>query len=230
MAITKVSEVSGDYPSDGGTHTQSFAALSLLENDVLVISQSADSSLTSLGLERDQGYTIHYATGTSPGRLLATKRMGATPDANATFAPGAADHTYAIQVWRGVDTSTLLDVALPAEATGDSANPNSPSATTATNGALVISVAHLDDDDALVSVTPSGYTNMISDNTGQASSTVGATVAMASKIIASAGAENPGEWTMDSSDAWAANTLALRPAAASSISAVVHHRKMLGMQ
>lgn len=138
--------------------------------------------------------------------------MTATPDTSLDFADGAAYHNYIIQGWRGVDATTPLDVALPTEATGSSANPNSPSVTPVTSGALVFSVAHMDDDDTTTSVTPTGYTNKAEINTGQASTSIGATTALASKEWSS-GAEDPSAWTFGTIDSWAANTIAFRPAA-----------------
>jgi hypothetical protein len=204
-------EERGNYDTTVGVHNVSFTNLNLQEGDLVVIAQSADSNLNTLGLDRTQGYTIAYAPNdTSPGRLLAYKVMGATPDTSVNFNDGSAYHTYSITAWRGVDTSTPLDVSMPTEATGASANPDSPQVTPVTANALVLSVAHMDDDDTTVTTAPAGYSWTSQSNTGQASSTAGATVALAAKVWSS-GAENPGQWTMGTSDAWAANTIAFRP-------------------
>lgn len=111
-------------------------------------------------------------------------------------------------VLSGVNTTTPEDATTTS--TDGSGQPNSPSITTVTNGALVISVfaALLDSPDATYT-EPSGYTNKI-DVSGTAS--VDSGLGVASLIKASAGAENPGAWSNVLTDFWDAASVAVRPA------------------
>jgi hypothetical protein len=113
-----------------------------------------------------------------------------------------------MQAWRGLDPA-LVPVAT-AQATATSANPNSGNATVLIPGSLVFSIFGLDDDDATVSVVPTGFTASASANTAQSSTSVGATVAMASRDNVQGGAD-PSAWTTSSADAWRAITVTFAP-------------------
>jgi len=220
MSWTLVGSTSGVVPKTGDT-TQNFALPGTpLEDDIVIIALSCDSSLETYGVTSGQSYTdIFRATTNVPGYNLAYKVMGVTPDSTVNMQRAVDVTAYAIQVWRGVDTSNVLDVTTPAVATGTSDSPDSPSITTVTDGALIFSFAFLDDDDATVSVTPTGYSNMVEGNTALGGVS-GATVAFASKELASFGADDPSAWTL-SNDQWVAATIALRPAATGSVNSVI---------
>lgn len=126
--------------------------------------------------------------------------------------PDTNDGSVIIQAWRGVD-KRVID-ARPSDAWTKAWNSSTfdpPSVTTVTDGALVIAVVALDDDDTTVSTWPTGYTNQVEENSGNASSGAGCTIAMSSKIVASAGAENPAAYTMSTSDDGWVCTVALQP-------------------
>ena len=211
MAITFVDSTT--FTVAAGTGTVNIALPVSLQNDIVLICLAVDDIATTNGVQ-GQGYTnINGPTGTTPGRQICYKRMGATPDTSVDVSQEDLKIIAGlVQIWRGVSTSTAED-ATATSASGNNTTPDSPAIVTATNDALVLSIMHLDDDDTTPSVFPSGYTNTLSKNTGQASTTVGATVAIASKIIATAGSENPGAYTT-SSDQWFAFSVALKPAGA----------------
>lgn len=120
----------------------------------------------------------------------------------------------AVQVWRGVDTTSPLDVT-PSTATGiDTWKAVNPGITTVTPGSLVVvtaSMITLQFSNALF--PPAGY-----DNELVASPVSGFSVAraaVASKYSPSAGALLAGAWSSPNDGAqysWCACTLALRPA------------------
>ena len=214
MAITFVTSSTFTVPLGAGEVTQGLPVS--LENDIVLICLCCDNLNEGAGNDGivGQGYTnINGPTGTAPGRQITYKRMGATPDTTVVIDQEADKIiTGLVQVWRGVDTVTAED-ATATSASGNSANPNSPAIVTVTDNALVLSVALLDDDDSVPSVFPAGYTNTLSNNTGQGSTTVGATVGIASIIKTPAGSEDPGAYTI-TTDQWFAFSVALRPAAA----------------
>ena len=111
-------------------------------------------------------------------------------------------------IWRGVDP-LIYDVAIPTEATGATGLPNAPSITTVTDNSIVLAIGLLDDDNVEGTMTaPTNYTLRAIDDNDDA---LGITTAIASRLIASAGAENPGVYTGSGDDAWRAFSIALRP-------------------
>ena len=217
-AIPLVGQVVDTIAAGAGTEDITLPS-GLAENDIVVVLLASDDALDNAGGDggiTTSGYTVIQSSGAgvAPGYILAYKRMTATPDTTITVDQLAGTVIAAcVQVWRTVDATTAEDAASPTPATGTSASPDSPSITTVTNNARVIAVLLMDDDDAWAS-PPQGYRDPISMNTGQASTTVGATVAMASFMQPSAGATDPGAFATSGNDAWVANTFALRPVAA----------------
>lgn len=141
------------------------------------------------------------------------KVMGGTPDTTVEFdtptATGNIAAAGAVVVLRGVDTTTPED-ATTTTATGiDGSQVDPPSITTATNGAWVIAAAGWTN--LAVPTAPSGYSNLIEDSGDDAQD---ANIMMATKEIATAGAENPGVFgnTVGAgTDAWCAVTIAVKP-------------------
>lgn len=121
-----------------------------------------------------------------------------------------------LTAWRGVDTSTPIDVTYVKvthyneQAGGDELQAAQP-ITTATNGAVVVIFWHEQSDTSLTSGPPSGYTERGLDIAA------GRQIVVVSKEVPSAGVETPGSWTFSdlaTSAATAQVTLALRPASA----------------
>jgi len=187
------------------------------EGDIVIIAMASDATMTSDGISSGQGWTnIAYTDNASPGHQVAYKVMGSTPDTSVTILQHAVSMAAGVfQIWRGCNTTTILDQTTPSDSTGTSGLPDCPSITTVTAGALVIAVGLLDDDDASASaVAPTGYSNLIAADTGQASSNAGATVFLASKEVVAPGADDPAAFTGSAgSDAWRGVTFALRPGA-----------------
>lgn len=201
----------GAVVSSGSGNT-TVALPTVLENDIVFVSVACDNDLSADGLSAGQGYTdIYHGTSALPGHHLAWKIMGATPDTTVTIErQSARSSAVLIQAFRGVDTATPLD-ATTTSASGGSGDPDSPSITTVTNAAWVITIG-LVDDDAPITVTtvPSGYSNSNSQDT-VIGGTTGAAVVMASKNVASFGAEDPAAWVLSSNDNWFAYSVAIRP-------------------
>jgi hypothetical protein len=211
MAWTKVAQTTFTVASGTGTESKTLPG-SPQQNDIVIVCVASD--VDNIHVTAGQGYTvIGSEEDLNPSHEIAAKRMGASPDTSVEIdqANGAVGAGL-IQIWRGADTTTFQDMAATT-ASGASGNPNPPSATTVTDGALVIAVGFLDDDDVASSVTaPTGYSNLLAADTGQSSTTVGCTVMIASLEKATAGAEDPGVFGTSGSDAWQAYTFALRPA------------------
>lgn len=181
----------------------------IAENDVVVAIVAADAAVLAV----NGGYTTQGLDTSSPGFRMATKRMTSTPDSTISVNRRAAFEQIVIwQVWRGANTTTLADAAAVG-AGGSGANPDPPSVTTVTANALMITAASIAQDAATSITAPSGYTDLLTATIGGANpGTVGATVMMASKVIATAGAEDPGTFTTNASDVWRAQSFAMRPA------------------
>lgn len=143
--------------------------------------------------------------------------MGATPDTTVTVSASTTagrGSSAQVQVWRGIDTASVLDVAATTATGVNASNPNSPSITPVTANAVVLSMVAGTVGSADLTVTPpTGYTNDQSSN-GQSGSS-GIVTAIASKIWTSGVAEDPAAWTnftTSTNDSWCAFTVALKPA------------------
>lgn len=203
--------VTGYVGTGTGTESKNLPS-GLQQNDIVIFAGASDSSMNSDGVATGQGWSdIYRDTNTSPGFQVCYKVMGETPDSTVTLNQnGTSRQAFVIQAWRGVDTSNVLDVAAVTLATDTSGDPDSPEITPATVGALIFAVGGVDDDDGTVSTWPSGYSNGVESNTGQSSTSAGATIALCSKQWSS-GADNPAAFAISSDDAWRAGTFALRP-------------------
>ncbi len=146
------------------------------------------------------------------------KVMGLPADTEAVFNGDgtAGSHVAgAVIVLRGVDATP--EDAVTTTATGtNSPNANSPSITTVTNGAWVITIGGSEGFSLTAPGSPpTNYSNAVTLAAGSKS-----LIMMATREIAVAGAEDPGNWnpTGDTaSDSWAAVTIAVRPSSLSAI-------------
>jgi hypothetical protein len=212
MAISLVGTATANGADSSVALTLNLPA-GLQENDVVwcfpINSEAIAINTDSSGWTRTQIYN-----GTFPvlGRFY--KVMGAVPDT--TFVQTAsggstAGHSIVCFALRGVDTGTPEDAALVTG--GNSTNdPDPGSVTTVTANAWVIAVAASSDASGDATVTePSGYSNPISalgNGSGRDSMVAGAT-----KLVAAAGAEDPGAFTNWTTGDWVSVTVAVRPAA-----------------
>jgi len=153
------------------------------------------------------------------------KIMGATPDADVTI-PGTTNNAwaeaYAIQVFRGVDTGTPMDVAAVSAGGTGTGRPNPGSITPSTAGAWPVICGGGAAGTGANYVAPANYTtNFI---TASGADTTDAMVGCGYRSDWTSGPEDPAAYTggtTGANDSWTAYTLALRPAPP-----VVHHPEL----
>jgi hypothetical protein len=155
--------------------------------------------------------------------LAVHKFMGSTPDSTIRISPSPPSSTDALTayfaVYRGVDTTTPLDVAVATVtsnvAASDSSKPNPATITPVTTGAMVASIggaAHNDSTTFPAYTSPdAGDFRVVYNQTG----TGGRVPVVGGGYHAwTSGAVNPVQWDStraSSDDSWAAVTYALRP-------------------
>lgn len=210
MAITFVGAATQEVEATGVDITLP----NLLENDIVLIGGAEDTQ-TAPTAPNTAGYTELFQPSVSsnaPCCGLWWKRMGSTPDTVVNvdeFSAGTSATAFVIMCFRGVDTTTAVD-ATTTNANGATGDPDAPSITTVTNGAVVVAFGFIDDDE-ITSCSLSGYSNV---NFQAANDGVGTRAsAMAGWIEkATAGAEDPPAFVTDGDDQWHAASVALRPA------------------
>ncbi len=186
-----------------------------LEDDIVIALLGCDANIYSdgAGIQGAAGYTdIDFASAAGPSYQLSYKIMGTTPDTTVDVSEQSAKMTAVIlMVFRGVDTTTPLDVATII-ATGATGMPDCGSITPTTDACEILALGVLDDDQGEGGASaPSGYGNFIVKETSGGAN-ANATVYAASKNLASVAAENPGVFGGSDDDQWRAYTVALRPA------------------
>ena len=211
-----------DTVASGGTTSVTLSGLSLQENDVLFLLTASDDNLYGSNRKPvvdpvdNPGWFGGFinTTDAAPDMQVWCHRCGSSPPTSVTVhGPSTtSDSTVIVQAFRGVDR-TIFDAHASTSGwtstSGTTITP--PSITTNTNGAWNLIFTALDDDDTTIDSWSSGYTNTASVNTGNASTSVGGTIGMASKEITSAGTESPGTITYGSSDTSKATCIALKP-------------------
>ena len=149
------------------------------------------------------------------------KVMGGTPDTTVTI-PGTTNNAwaeaYAIQVFRGVDSTTPMDVAAVSAGGTATGRPNPASITPTTAGAYVVICGGGAAGTGATYTAPANYTtNFLTAN---GADTTDAMVGCGYRAWTS-GAEDPAAYTggtTGANDSWCAYTLALRPAVVTSYS------------
>lgn len=209
MAISLIGTPQSGSNTNGGDVTLTFD-VAPSQNDVVVVFGGYETASAAIG-PSTAGYTnvVAQLTGTH-GLSLDYKVMGASPDTTVVCQGGgaAADAVvYVAYVLRGVDTGTVQDAA-PTPTSASSGAPDPLTITTVTDGAWVLAFAVSKVNDATPG-TISGYSNHVS---GNATDTNPYTAAGATKLVATAGAEDPGAWSSWASAGWRARTWAVRPA------------------
>ncbi|MDI6733945.1 MAG: hypothetical protein QMD50_00420 [Patescibacteria group bacterium] len=189
---------------------------------VIVVTGWASAADGNPGVTTPTGYTEVYDLYKSDTRdvnmSVNWKIMGGTPDTSVTVSGhnnAANGGATVVHVWRGVDSTTPMDVTPPTGVTAANASsPDSPSITPVTSGAYVLSVGMgTGDTTPLTKTAPTGYGNALS--VAGNGSTMSIIANIASKVWSGSGAEDPAAWTggeTSTSDSWAAGTLAIRPA------------------
>ena len=181
------------------------------------------SNYTSLG--RDEETAIFY-------------KVAGASESNPTFTHGGNYNlTGIIASYRGGDTSSPFDVAYNNSNhylfTLDDSTPTPPAITTATDGAVVIVMSHINNGQISVIGAPTNYTLR------ESNVDTNANIMLADRTIASAGTETPGAWNNTTSGDLSEShsyTLAIKPAGAGPeppegiIPLVVYNRMMQGIQ
>jgi hypothetical protein len=200
-----------DLPSTAGTQAVNFAGTAA-ENDLVIILRGADDLLNGRGTS---GATLIADEGgaSEPGFIFEYVWLGPSPGTSVNVAKITTKRTAClVGLFRGVNRTTPLDVAVQIGATANVTTRTPPSVTTVTNNAMVVAVMVLDDKNPItVSSYPSGYTNTASVTCND-TDTASTTVAAATKIVATAGTESPSAYVVDRSDFMQAITIVLRPA------------------
>ena len=208
MSWSLIADSDGFVNIGAGTETFSLPA-GLEEGDIVIVAMAADTGGIAGGNIQTSGYQGVDTVGSSPSYTVKWKQMGATPDSDITFIQGGSRRFgWTYQVWRGGAKSGQPDADFQV-----SNNDNPPSITTVADGALVFAITVQDDDDAEVTSPPTGYSNLSFGNTGLGSAAFGGTAMIASKIVASAGVEDPGPFTTNVNDSKASFTISFAPVA-----------------
>lgn len=195
--------------------------VSIAQDDVVVVAAGNASNADANGAMVTSGYTeeadLFGSDSQSCNLSVFWKRMGATPDSTAVFDNTSSVGAGAVGIaFSGVDTTTALDATTTTATASNSGTPDPPSITTNTANAWVIAVGGSSEADDVTNA-PTNYSNLIDTRGG------GGTTdnwMMATREIASAGAENPGTFADvvgSATDAWAAATLALKPTSGTTI-------------
>jgi len=203
-----------------GSATLSLSGLTLAENDILivafVIGDATDNRDISASGNNSGALTELadlYANDTNDTNLwVGYAKQGATVDTSVTMSVSAGSQDYVAHVlqYRGVDTTTPIDVTTTTATgtNGDAANP--PSITPVTSGAKIVAVYAASQGTLTAWTAPSDVSNFV-----QTASTDKGRIATADKDWTS-GAFDPAVLTGgtgNADDSWAAATLALRPGA-----------------
>jgi len=187
------------------------------ENDLVVLSYAIGSGADIDVTVTTSGYIeiadIRANDDNDANLGVFRKFMSSSPDTSVTVGqttnttyPGAV----AIQVWRGVNVTTPLDVAATTATGLDTGQPSPPAITPSTSGSVVIVAGAASQPTGAV-FTSSDLSNFI---TATSPDTLDTVVGMGSFDWTS-GTFTPATWggsTTASTDSWAAVTLALRPA------------------
>lgn len=184
--------------------------------DLLLVLFAQNASGATLALSTPSGWTKLFeesegsfirlaiygkvADGTEGGTSIALSNNGRT----------AVAQVYRISSWHGA----IADVEVATGAHFTSGTTRSPPSLTPTWGAddtLWIAVASAADDDQAFSVYPASYTNGTSQVSGGGINN-GCELASARRAL-NAATEDPGDFTLASTETWVLTTIAVRPAA-----------------
>lgn len=124
----------------------------------------------------------------------------------------STDSAYAVcvTVWRGSSATTILDGTVQTD-TGATGQPNPPAFTTVANGSLRWIAGVLDDDRIEGTITaPSGYGDLVAEQSSTAAGGLGQTTMHAFKVEATGGTNDDPAAFGGGDDTWAAMHIALR--------------------
>jgi hypothetical protein len=182
----------------------------VVNGDLLLLFIGRDGSSGSPTLPAGWNVYIDSASGTACRLVAAYKRADGTETGNFTYNPGASEQG----AWRCIRVTGVhgsSDPAVGTAATGTSVNPNPPNNDPAgwgTEDTLWIACYGQDDGRRSQTAIPTNYSNGFYDASGGSG---GAALGTARRTNA-VSAENPGTFTISNSQAWVAQTVAIRPA------------------
>lgn len=198
-------------------------AATLLPDDIVVVAFATGSTIDNNLIVNSNGGTAYteiadlYANSTFDTNLFVGYRiMPATVDTGIVFPSGSFStsdaYSYAIHVWRYIDTANPIDVTSTTATSATSALVTSPAITTTTNGSIILcasAAAHNGGVDTFASTSLSFFLSAGGDDTNDS------TVGLGSFRQTSAGTYTPGARTFSQGDSTtfssAAVTVALRP-------------------
>lgn len=229
MAITFVGSAFGGG-ANGGNATADLSGLSMQENDLVLAfggsqrgpGQDDIAFVTSDYAELFDQETAAYQGSDFLDTVCGYKFMGTSPDSSVVI-NGSGDSLtaagLAVMVFRGVDTTTPIDVTTPARNTntGSTIQPDSPAITPVTANAALIAMGAtagaLGISPSDEPTPPSGYGGLVF---GYGNDSLDCGIGMAWKTLATPAEDDPAAWagfeTSVSSGVVGA-TVALRPAA-----------------
>ena len=194
--------------STGDTSIVVSLPASIQSGDLLIVAiMQSNSTATNtypagwVKLSDDNGSVNTYSTGYRHADGL----EGATVTITSTQTGGTSHFSYRIS---GPDAGTNPEVGVAAS--GSSINPDPPSLNPTNWGAedtLWIIGIGTDNAASSVATDPTNYTNPIEDSTGTS------IYIYSARRELNAASEDPGTATLDASDQWIAQTIAVRPAA-----------------
>lgn len=210
--------------ANGGTSTAAISLTDLTggigsapqEGDIVVVFYGFPSPLLSNRDVSIEGWTeladLYQSDTTTTNLGVYYKIMGSPPDTELVIGPSGNlnyARAVAIHVWRGVDQTTPMDVAIQTATAGNNGEPDPPAITPVTPGAVVIAGGGVGG--ILSSFTSSDLEHFI---TGNWNDTDDFTVGMGSIPWGGSGAINPAKFGGSTSTnvGWCAATIALRPA------------------
>lgn len=182
---------------------------SLQQGDLVIVVVGSDGSAPAL----PSGWTNLDAQASGNGNAFQRtfyKVMTATPDTTVALSGLSTASTASVIALRGYSGTPSITTALGATGSG---SPDAPSVTTTLNNSMVIAVGVLDDDGVTAVTAPTGYTNLSWINSSITTAGSDMTTMLATKVVATAGAENPDAFTTtNGSDDWVAHSIIVSPA------------------
>lgn len=188
------------------------------QNDVVIVLQGC-AGVPQSNPGATDGYTLIANTSPSAraNKWVGWKVMGASPDATVTLS-GTAGASEAVAglvlVYRGVDTTTPMDVAAT-ESSGNSTNPDCPSITPTSNDCAILALANSEINDATPG-TVAGYSTPVVIASAAETRPQGSAGCYLIKTGGAGVAEDPAAYSSWTTGNWNSTTVALRPSASGS--------------
>lgn len=225
MAITYVGGRIGNAAgSTSAGITVSLTALSggsgttALAGDLVVVAVSTGSNTDrNIGVSTDDYTEVVelYADDTIDTNLsVSYKIMGSTPDTSVVTTPsGSADDAISVcvSVWRGVDSTNILDVVYQSNTGINSGLPTPPAITPITSGAIILCIGangHSKTTGTFTTATLDNFITSVRNDTYDTTTGIGS-------YAWSSGTYTPAQFGFTETDSsqfsWCAVTLALRP-------------------